>query len=324
MEAAGPDGDSASGEELAALETARDGEPWRVGGREVRLTNLAKVIVEADPEHGIGPVTKRDLVRHYVSMAPLLLPYLADRGTTVHRYPDGTRRAGFWQKDLPGHTPGWVRRWTFHHRREGPKDYPVIDHVATLAWLAQEAAVELHPWTSTLERPDQPSYALVDIDPGDATSWEEVLTLARLFRTALEHLGVLGVPKVTGQRGIQVWIPVRPGYGFDETRDWVEHLSRLVGGMVPELVSWEWSKGARRGRARLDFTQNAVNKTLVAPYSVRPAPGGPVSTPIAWDELDDPDLRPDRWTVSTIGQRVREVGDRFAAVLERRQELPPL
>jgi len=156
------------------------------------------------------------------------------------------------------------------------------------------------------------------------TTWDEVLVLARLFRTALGHLNVLGLPKVTGKRGIQVWIPVRAGYTFEETRDWVEGLSRAVGGMVPDLVSWEWSKSARRGRARLDFTQNASIKTLVAPYSVRAAPGAPVSTPIRWEELDDPKLRPDRWTIRTLPARLKEVGDLFAPALSRTQELPEL
>ena len=184
-------------------------------------------------------------------------------------------KGGFWQKDLPGHAPSWVQRWTYHHSQEGPKTYPVVDRVATLAWLAQEAAVELHPWTSPGDHPDQPSYALIDIDPGLETTWMDVLVLARLFRTALGHLNLLGLPKVTGKRGIQVWIPIRPGYTFDDTRNWVESLSRTVGRLVPDLVSWEWSKSARRGRARLDFTQNASIKTLVAPYSVRAAAGGP-------------------------------------------------
>ncbi len=316
--------EGASAAELAALETIADGERWLVGGHEVRLTNLGKVIIEGDRARGLAAVTKRDLVRHYCTAAPVLLPYLAGRGTTVQRFPDGTATDGFWQKDLPRHTPDWVDRWTFQHRREGPKTYPIVNSIATLAWLAQEAAVELHPWTSTTERPDQPSYALIDIDPGEATTWEEVLTLARLYRTALEHLSVIGAPKVTGKRGIQVWIPIRTGYGFDETRDWVERLSHAVAATVPDLVSWEWSKRARRGRARLDFTQNAVNRTLVAPYAVRPMPGAPVSAPIAWDELDDPALRPDRWTVSTIGARIASVGDLFAPVLHRNQDLPAL
>ncbi len=310
--------------ELSLLDQLADGDRWRIGGHEVRVTNLAKVIVEGDPSRDLPAVTKRDLLRHYVTVAPVLLPYLDGRGTTVQRFPDGTARGGFWQKDLPGHAPGWVHRWTYHHHREGPKSYPVVSDLATLAWLAQEAAVELHPWTSTTDHPEQPSYALIDIDPGPSTTWEEVLILARLFRTALQHLSVIAAAKVTGKRGIQIWIGIRPGYTFDETRDWVERLSRAVAATTPDLVSWEWSKRDRRGRARLDFTQNAVNRTLVAPYAVRPAPGGPVSAPIGWDELDDADLRPDRWTVHTIGARVATRGDLFAPALRRDQDLPAL
>lgn len=317
----GPEGDSTSAE-LAALDALEGEGTWVVGGHEIRVTNLDKVLFAArDAE---PPVTKRDLLRYYVWVAPTLLPYLADRGLTVQRFPNGIERKGFWQKDLPGHAPDWVRRWTFHHRAEGPKEYPVVDSAATLAWLAQEAALELHPWTSPIGAPDRPSYALIDIDPGPRTTWEEVLAIARLYRAALEHLGVSGRPKVTGKRGIQIWIGVARGPTFDDTRDWVERLSRAVGASVPDLVSWEWSRTARGGRARLDFTQNAINKTLVAPYSTRPAPGAPVSMPIGWDELDDPELRPDRWTLRDALARIAEVGDPFSAILDDHQVLPAL
>ena len=310
------------GDALAALDALEKEGTWTVDGREIRVTNLDKVLFPG--RDGEEPVTKRDLLRYLVSVAPALVPFLDGRGLTVQRYPNGTEQKGFWQKDLPGHAPAWVTRWTYHHREEGPKDYPVVDSAATLAWLGQEAAVELHPWTSRTDAPDRPSYALIDIDPGPDTTWDELLTLARLYRAALQHLGVRGHPKVTGKRGIQVWIGIRRGPTFEDTRDWVEGLSRAVGSTVPDLVSWEWAKRARKGKARLDFTQNAINKTLVAPYSPRPAPGAPVSMPIHWDELDDPELRPDRWTIRTAVERIAAARDDFAAVLTDDQVLPPI
>ena len=271
-------GKSDHGDTIAALDALEKEGTWVVEGREIRVTNLDKVLFTARDSE--APVTKRDLLRYHVQVAPTLIPYLDGHGLTVQRYPNGNEQKGFWQKDLPKHAPAWIKRWTYHHREEGPKDYTVVDSAATLAWLAQEAAVELHPWTSTTDAPDRPSYALIDIDPGPDTTWEELLVLARLYRTALEHLGVRAHPKVTGKRGMQIWIGIARGPTFEDTRDWVEGLSRAIGATVPDLVSWEWAKRARKGKARLDYTQNAINKTLVAPYSTRPAPGAPVSMPI--------------------------------------------
>ncbi|HEU4547036.1 MAG TPA: ATP-dependent DNA ligase, partial [Microlunatus sp.] len=130
--------------------------------------------------------------------------------------------------------------------------------------------------------------------------------------------------KVTGSRGIQIWVPIARGPGFDETRAWVERLSRTVGAVVPELLSWKWEVRSRGGLARLDYTQNAVNKTLVAPYSPRARPGAPVSAPIAWEELDDPALRPDGFTVRTMMDRIAERGDLFHGAAFEQQTLPTL
>ena len=199
-------------DELAALDAMDKEGLWEIGGQVVKLTNLDKVLfpgTDTDP----APVTKRDLARYYVTVADALIPHLRHHGLTLQRFPDGVERKGFWQKDLPSHTPSWIRRRELQDS-EGLKQYVVVDRVATLAWLAQEAAIELHPWTATIEAPDRPRYALIDIDPGEATTWEEVLVLARLFRTALGHLGVTGLPKTTGKRGLQVWVPIADRYSL--------------------------------------------------------------------------------------------------------------
>ena len=151
----------------------------------------------------------------------------------------------------------------------------------------------------------------------------DVALMHAAARKEQQHLGVRAVPKLTGRRGIQVWVPIAVGPGFEETRAWVEKLSRTIGRVQPDLVSWKWGVGDRGGHARLDYTQNAINKTLVAPYSPRPAAGAPVSAPITWEELDDPELAPDRWTIRTILERVATVGDPMAPVLAGHQRLPP-
>lgn len=307
-------------DELAAL-----GErgTWEVHGRRLQVTNLDKVLFPG--RAGEPPVTKRELLAYAARIAPVVLPYVEGRALNLHRYPDGADAKGFWHKQRPDHAPDWLGAWDNPDADPGETTtYVVADEPAALVWAANFGGLEWHPWTSRTEAPDEPSYAMVDIDPGTGTGWDDVLTLARLHRTALDHLGVTARPKVTGSRGIQVWIPVAPGYSFDDTRAWVEKLSRTVGKVVPELVSWKWEVRARGGKARLDYTQNAVNKTLVAPYSPRPRPGAPVSVPIAWSELDDPDLRPDRWTIRTVLERLAERGDPFRALLGSAQELPEI
>jgi bifunctional non-homologous end joining protein LigD len=310
---------AATPDELAALDALGKAGAWEVGGHTVKLTNLDKVLWP-------GPgYTKRDLVRYNATIAPWILPYLRDRALNTDRWPDGITGHHFWQKQIPSHAPDWVARWDYPEAgKDQSHTYVVADRVATMAWLANQAVIDLHPWTSRLPDYTQPTYALIDIDPGERTTWDEVLVLARLYRTALSHLGVRGYPKTTGKRGIQVWVPVAPGCTWDKTLAWVEALSRAVGSTVPDLVSWEWEKAARGGRARLDYTQNTPIKTLVAPYAVRPVGTAGVSAPITWDELDDRDLRPDRWDLRSMPDRVAAVGDLFAGALVFDQVLPSL
>jgi bifunctional non-homologous end joining protein LigD len=318
-----PEWDGPTDEELAALDALPAKGTWEFDGQALRLTNLDKVLFPG--RDGEPPLTKRDLVRHYAFVAPLLLPYLHDRPVNTRRYPDGVDKPGFWQKAVPSHAPEWITRWRNEEADPGETEvYVVADRPATLAWLANYGAIELHPWTSRADDPHRPTYALIDIDPGPATTFDDVLVLARLYRSALEHLGVVGRPKISGRRGLQIWVPVAPGPSFDDTRAWVEQVSRAVGATVPELVSWEWRVDEREGRARLDYTQNAINKTLVAPFSTRPAAGAPVSVPITWDELDGPDLAPDRWTIANVGDRVASVGDPLAPLIGAQQRLPSL
>ncbi len=318
-----PSWDPPTEDELRALDAMKTGARWVIQGREVKLTNLEKVLFPARDDG--PPVTKRDLIRYHALIAPFMLPYLVDRPLNLHRYPDGVERPGFWHKEVPSHVPDWLTRWRNVEADPGETQwYSVVDSVPALVWMANFGAVELHAWTSQLPDVHRPTWALIDIDPGSRSSFDDVLVLARLYRTALEHLSVVAMPKVTGKRGIQIWVPVAPRYTFDDTRAWVEKVSRAVGQTVPELVSWEWQKDRRQGLARLDYTQNAINKTLVAPFSARPAPGAPVSVPIRWEELDDPDLRPDRWTVRTVLDRVQTVGDPLAPLIGRQQDLPRL
>src|SRR3954449_2561311 len=251
---------AASAEELKELGALKKEGLWTLGGLELKLTNLDKVLFPAKGRR--KPVTKRDLIRYHALIAPHMLPYFIDRPVNTHRYPNGVDKPGFWYKQLPDFAPEWIRRW--HNPEAAPDEtqvYAVLDSPASLAWMANYGSVELHPWTSRIEDVHRPTWAFIDIDPGPASTFDDVLTLARLYRAALDHLGVTGVPKVTGQRGVQIWVPIADRYTFDDTRPWVEGISRAIGRTVPELVSWSWTKSGRKGLARLDYKQNAINKT---------------------------------------------------------------
>ena len=207
----------ASEAELAELDELGNGGTWHVFGRELRLTNLDKELFPA--RSGERAVTKRELVRYAAQIAPVILPYLAGRPLNMNRFPGGAGRPGFWNKQLPDHAPAWLPRWDNPDAKEGrTTTYLVVDEPAALVWVANYGALEWHAWTSRAADRGSPTYALIDIDPGAATTWEDVLVLARLHRTALAHLGVRAQPKVTGRRGIQIWIPVSPGLTYQDTR----------------------------------------------------------------------------------------------------------
>jgi bifunctional non-homologous end joining protein LigD len=310
-------------QELAALEELGRTGWWEVFGRRLRLTNLDKELFGGRDDE--PPVTKRELISYTARIAPVVLPYLAGRPLNMHRFPGGAAQPGFWQKQLPEHAPDWIPRWDDPDAERGKTStYLVADEPAALVWAVNFGAMEWHPWTALAAHRDSPTYALIDIDPGQDTPWDDVLVLARLHRTALEHLGVRAAAKLTGRRGIHIWIPVAEGLSFHDTRTWTAQLSKAVGAVVPELISWKWDRGDRGGRARLDYTQNVHHKTLVAPYSPRAAAGAPVSAPIGWDELDDPSLRPDGFTIRSEPGRVAERGDLFRTVLDRSQQLPEI
>jgi bifunctional non-homologous end joining protein LigD len=309
--------------ELDALDALGHEGTWEVFGQRLKVTNLDKEIFPG--RDGEPPVAKREFIRYAARIAPVILPYLEGRALNMHRFPGGAQTRGFWHKQLPEHAPDWVPRWDNPNADRGDATtYLVVDEPAALVWAANFGALEWHAWTARIDEPRLPTYALIDIDAGADTSWEDVLVLARLHRTALEHLGVRAQPKVTGHTGIQIWVPITRGPTYEDTRKWVEQLSKAIGAVVPDMVSWQWDVGKRQGRARLDYTQNVKNKTLVAPYSPRPAPGAPVSVPIEWAELDDPSLRPDGFTIRTVFDRLAERGDPFRTVLGPGQTLPPI
>ena len=231
-----------------------------------------------------------------------MLPHLADRPLNLHRFPNGAGAPGFWQKDIPGTAPKWLTRW--HETGvDGRSDRDANDHLLAdepprCAWLGNQASFEIHAWTGKLPDPWRPTFAYIDIDPGEKTTWDETLVLARLYRTALGHLGVRGYPKTTGKRGIQIWIPIVPEVRLPRH----ERLGRArVAGPSArpsrtDLLGVVEGGPQGPGPARLHAEREHQDpRRAVLPCGRRPARRSRRRS--RWDELDDPELRPDRWTI---------------------------
>ena len=307
----------ATASELAALEAiVKDGD-WQIGGRIVHLTNLNKALF---PEDGY---TKRDLIRYYVQVAPVLIPYYRQRPLSMNPHPDGIHGKSFWQKDKPSYAPDWIPTFTYEDRKN-TKDWMLIEEVATLAWLANHAVIDMHPWYSRVDKPEYPDWSVVDLDPAEGATFKDVIAVAKVVKAALDHLQLQALLKTTGQSGLHIYIPIERRYTLDESRGFVEKLAHMIAELMPDKVTEVWEVKRRTGKIRIDYTQNVINKTLAGPYSVRPAMHAPVSVPIAWDELDDPKLRPDRWTITSLGERLLKMGDLFHEALTLRQRLPAL
>ena len=307
----------ASATELEALDAMKKEGNWEIGGRVVHLTNLDKLLFPEDR------FSKRDLIRYYVQVAPVLIPYFSRRPLSMNPHPDGIHGTSFWQKDKPDYAPDWIPTFRYQDRKN-IKDWILIEEVATLAWLANHAVIDMHPWYSRVDKPEYPDWSVVDLDPAEGATFNDVVAVARVVKTALDHLKLKALLKTTGQSGLHVYIPIERRYTLEESRGFVEKLAHMIAELMPDKVTEVWEVKRRTGKIRIDYTQNVINKTLTGPYTVRPAVRAPVSAPITWEELDDRRLRPDKWTIKTLGDRLLEVGDLFYDALTIRQRLPAL
>ena len=295
-----------------------DGKPARVpavltvDGHQIKLTNLDKVLF---PEDGY---TKADLIKYYAEVSPYLVPWLRDRPLTLKPFPDGIGGASFYQKNKPSFTPRWVRSWK-DHEEEG-NDYVLGNDTATLVWLANYTAIEIHPRLARVDKPDQPDFVMIDLDPATGATWDDVKEVARAVKDVLDDMDLEGFPKTTGSRGIHVLVPIARRYSFEESRAFALAVGTAAREKLPKLVTLEFQKSRRKG-IYVDYLQNVRGKTTAGPYSVRPIRRAPVSTPLRWDEIGALG-RPDAYTIANVMARLAKVGDLLSPSLELPQKLP--
>lgn len=284
--------------------------------KNVAFTNLDKVFWPAEG------YTKGDLIDYHRAVADRILPYLRDRPVVLTRYPDGIDGKSFFQKDAPAFAPNWIRietMWSEHTERE--IRYFIADDEPSLLYLANMGTIPLHLWSSRVEALQHPDWCILDLDPKDAP-FEDVITIAKRFRTLCDGIGLPSFVKTSGSSGLHILLPLGGQCTYEQSRALGEVLARIVARELPEIATTERSMAARKGRVYLDYLQNGHGRLLVAPFCVRPLPGAPVSTPLKWSEVRKGlDIR--KHTITTVPRRMRRLGeDPLLDVLTGAPDLP--
>ena len=277
-----------------------------VDGREVRVTHPDKLYFSKQTK-----VSKLDLVRYYLSIAPGALAGIEDRPIVLKRFVNGAEGEAFYQKRAPTERPAWLRTVTLSFPSGRTAEEVVVDDAAGLAWIVNLGCIELHPHpvrSADLEHPDE---LRVDLDPGPGVEWADVRRVALEVKALLEEVGLRGWPKTSGSRGMHVNVRIQQRWTFAEVRRAAVALSRAVERRVPALASSKWWKEERHG-VFLDYNQNAKDRTTCSAYSVRPLPDARVSMPLSWSEV--PDCEPSDFTILTVPKRFQKVGDPHAGM----------
>ena len=290
-------------EAVGAPEAADDPPPPKVvKPPEVALSNLKKVFWPAEK------YTKGDLIEYYRSIAPWLLPYLKDRPLVLTRYPDGIAGKSFYQKDAPDFVPEWLRTvpiWAEESQRE--LKYFVCDDIETLIYVANSGSIPLHIWASRVDSLEQPDWCIIDLDPNSAP-FSDVITVARALHKLCEAIELPHYVKTSGSTGLHVLIPLGRLCTYDQSRTLGELLARVVIKELPEISTIVRQVKGRDGKVYLDYLQNRHGQLIVAPYSVRPLPGAPVSMPLKWSEVNQK-LSMGNYTIKTALQRMEKLGE---------------
>jgi len=280
-----------------------------ISGHKLQLTNLNKVYW---PEQGI---TKGQVIDYYNSVYKLILPYLKDRPQSLKRNPNGITDRGFFQKDAGGEAPSWVKsKSIFSDSTNKNVDYIICNDQATLTYLNNLGCIEINPWNSTIKHLDNPDYLIIDIDPSEKNTFDEVIDTALAVKDVLDRAGAKGYCKTSGASGLHVYIPLHAVYTYEQIRPFAELIAVLTQQSLPDLTTTERPLNKRKGRIYLDHLQNKRGQTLASAYSLRPVPGASVSTPLKWSEVKR-GLSPIDFTLFTIQKRIEKMGDLFSEVL---------
>jgi bifunctional non-homologous end joining protein LigD len=285
----------------------------KVGRRDVKITHEDKIMF---PEAGL---TKLDVADHYERAAPRMLPYVRDRPLALQAFPDGIEGDGFFLKAVPRYFPDWIKRATVP-KKGGTITHALAQDAPTLVYLAGQNVVTVHTWLSRADKPHEPNRLTLDFDPSGG-GFDEVRAAARAAGDRLRDLGLAPYAMTTGSRGVHVVCPLRRGPDFSVVHAFARALAEQMVADDPGHLTLEWHKTDRGKRIYVDVNRIAYAQHAVAPYSIRPRPTAPVAVPLHWDELSDKKLRPDGWTVKTVGERL-DTADPWDGMRRHARALP--
>lgn len=286
-----------------------------VDGNRVNFTNLEKVYW---PDSGLR---KYDLIDYYLKISEYILPYLKDRPQNLHRHPNGINKTGFYQKDNEGLLEKWIETIKIHSKSSDKDiEYMLCQNEATLLYMANLGCIEINPWSSRIQDLDKPDYTVIDLDPSDKNSFEEVIEVAQIAREILDTAKIEAYCKTSGSSGLHIYIPLAAEYSYTEARDFTKLICYFIQERSKDLTSMARAVKSRKGKIYLDYLQNRRGQTLVSPYCVRPRKGAPVSAPLEWNELK-PGLKITDFNLQNMPDRLKRKGDLFSKVLKNKLDM---
>jgi len=280
----------------------------KAGQRSVRVSSPTKVLF---PDDGI---TKADLAAYYRDVAPAMVPHTKDRPMNLWRWNSGIHRERIVQQEIPKGAPDWVKRTEVSRRKGGSVVHAMANDAATLVWLAGQNCITPHVWTSRVDQPGKPDRVIFDLDPPEGVDFATIREAAHLLGEELRGLKLTPFAMTTGSKGIHVVAPIRRTDDADAVRATAGAIAEQLADRHDDVLTTEWRKAKRAGRILVDTARNTYAQTTVAPYAVRARPGAPVATPLRWEELEDPDLTAERWTIATIPGRLADGGEPWADI----------
>jgi bifunctional non-homologous end joining protein LigD len=294
------------GQQLLAPDTKE--EAVKIKGRELKFTNLSKLYWPKEK------ITKRDMLNYYYRAMPFILPYMTDRPQSLNRHPNGITKPNFYQKNVEGKVADWITTYAYKSVSDGEKkQFLVCTDEATLMYIANLGCIEMNPWHSRVQSPDNPDWCVIDLDP-DGNPFNQVIEAALVIKKVLDGAAIASYCKTSGATGIHIYIPLGAKYVYEQSKLLAQLIVGIAHEQMPSFTSIERAPAKRKKKIYLDFLQNSSIQTIAAPYSLRPRPGATVSTPLHWEELKK-GLVPEHFTIYTIYDRLKNEGDIFKGVM---------